>query len=99
MSDRILTLHPDRRKRGINIEKDKYQVIKSAILDKLAQQQEMKFMELTQSIERDLKESFDGSISWYVTTIKLDLEARNEIERIPDTQPQILRLPKVEINF
>ena len=39
-------------------------------------------------------EKFDGSISWYVTTIKLDLEARGIIERIPKKRPQTLKLNK-----
>ena len=29
---------------------------------------------------------------WYLTTVKLDLEARNIIERIPNKSPQQLRL-------
>lgn len=98
MSNRILTLHPDTRKRGINIETEKYNLIKEAIIGHLSKKKEMKFMELTEAIEQELKDNFSGSISWYVTTIKLDLEARNEIERIPDKQPQFLRLPKGNVN-
>lgn len=38
--------------------------------------------------------NFDGSIGWYYTTIKLDLEARREIERIPGSKPQLIRMVK-----
>ena len=34
----------------------------------------------------------EGSISWYVTTVKLDLEARGLIERVPRSRPQRLRM-------
>jgi len=39
-----------------------------------------------------LQSSFDGSISWYVTTVKLDAEARGLIQRVPKSRPQRLRL-------
>jgi hypothetical protein len=32
-----------------------------------------------------------GSVNWYVTTVKLDLEARKRIERVPGSNPQRLR--------
>ena len=32
-----------------------------------------------------------GSISWYTTTVKLNLETRGEIERIGGPKPQRLR--------
>jgi hypothetical protein len=32
-----------------------------------------------------------GSVTWYVTTVKLDLEARGEIERVSGSRPQRLR--------
>jgi hypothetical protein len=31
-----------------------------------------------------------GSVGWYTTTVKLDLEARREIERVPGSRPQRL---------
>lgn len=35
-----------------------------------------------------------GSTGWYTTTVKLDLEAKGEIERVPGSTPQRLRRPK-----
>ena len=32
-----------------------------------------------------------GSVDWYVTAVKLDLEARKVIERVPDSSPQRVR--------
>lgn len=32
-----------------------------------------------------------GSVSWYTTTVKLDMDLRGELERIPDSKPQRLR--------
>ena len=37
----------------------------------------------------DLKQL--GSLGWYVTTVKLELEVRGEIERVADIHPQHLR--------
>ena len=35
-----------------------------------------------------------SSVGWYATTVKLDLEARGLIERVPDARPQRLRRVK-----
>ena len=51
-----------------------------------------KLADLTADVHEELEGSFDGSITWYVTTVKLDLEARGLIERIPRSSPQRLRL-------
>lgn len=50
------------------------------------------FKELTSEVRRRLEGPFDGSASWYVTTAKLDLEARGIIERSPGRRPQHLRI-------
>lgn len=91
MEEKILTLHPE-GKQGVNISKEKYDIVRSAILSILGQQQETPFKDLPAEVERSLEKEFDGSISWYVVTVKLDLEARGLIIRIPNSSPQRLRL-------
>jgi hypothetical protein len=31
-------------------------------------------------------------VTWYVTTVKLDLEARGEVKRVPNSRPQLVKL-------
>ena len=91
MEEKILTLHPD-GKQGVNISKEKYETIRQSILSILGDQRETFFKDLPAGVERKLEKEFDGSISWYVITVKLDLEARGLIIRIPKSSPQRLRL-------
>jgi len=92
MGEKIMTLHPD-GKAGVNIDKDKYKKIRIAILESIADNDgEIAFKDLATAVTNHLSVPFYGSIGWYTTTIKLDLEARNEIERVPGVSPQRLRL-------
>lgn len=91
MVERIMTLHPE-GKAGVNIERSKYDRIRKAIMDTLGGRGETAFRDLPEEVARRLAEPFDGSVSWYVTTVKLDLEARGLIERVPGKGPQHLRL-------
>ena len=86
-----MTLHPQ-GKAGVRISQAKYDVLRAAILSALTDEGEIAFGDLPTAVEARLPTPFDGSINWYVSTVKLDLEARNEIERIPDRNPQHLRL-------
>jgi hypothetical protein len=91
VSDTILTLHPQ-GKSGVNISQAKYDVVRQAITTALSSQDNMTFTELLQKVEEQLTGNFDGSIPWYVTTVKLDLEARGVIRRLPLRSPQRLQL-------
>lgn len=90
--DRIMTLHPEEGKQGVNISREKYELICNAILSKLEALSEITFGELVASLEEELGDTFEGSIPWYVTAVKLDLEAREMIQRVPDATPQRLQL-------
>ncbi|MEM9952673.1 MAG: hypothetical protein AAFV93_10895 [Chloroflexota bacterium] len=90
MSDKIMTLHPQ-GKTGVNIDKGKYDTVKDAIVNIIDTHGEIGFADLTQEVGTTLTE-FDGSIGWYTTTVKLDLEARGIIERVPKSSPQQLRM-------
>jgi hypothetical protein len=88
----ILTRHPDKTKSGVRIDRAKYDTMRAAILTVLRRRGEATFTELSGAVERSLRGRFDGSIKWYVTTVKLDLEARRIIRRVPGSRPQQLRL-------
>ena len=91
MEEKILTLHPQ-GKQGVNIDRAKYDTIRAAILGATSAEGEIRFKDLPAAVEEALEEPFDGSLSWYITTVKLDLEARGLLERVPGSSPQRLRL-------
>lgn len=92
--EKILTLHPEEGKRGVNISRSKYEMIRQAILDAVRSQGIITFQGLVSLVDYNLRNRFEGSIPWYVTTVKLDLEARGEIERVPGPGEQRLSLKK-----
>ena len=91
MAEKIMTLHPA-GKAGVNIDKRKYENVREAILQSLQERGALTFGDLTAEVRSRLESAFTGSISWYVTTVKLDLEARGEIARVPKSRPQRLVL-------
>ena len=91
---RIVTKHPEKGKQGVKISKAKYEVVRKAIVAALRAKGELTFAELSKAVNKALKGKFDGSITWYVTTVKLDLEARKALKRVPKSNPQRIRLAK-----
>ena len=91
MKDMIRTLHPE-KKQGVNISKAKYEIIRKAILSTLHGHKEMTFMNLSRTVEKEVNGTFEGSVMWYVTTVKLDLEARGVVKRVPNSRPQLVKL-------
>lgn len=89
--EKILTLHPQGKK-GVNILKRRYDVIKEYILQTVKEHTEISYSKLDDMANRDLSKTFDGKVSWYIVSVKLDLEARGIIERIPKTSPHKIRL-------
>ena len=87
--EKILTKHP-LGKSGKNINKQKYETLKKAILSAL-KTKERTHTELSNQLNKSLKGKFSGNISWYGETVKLDLEARKMIERT-SSKPQKYRL-------
>ena len=87
----IRTLHPE-KKQGVNISREKYEMIRKAILCVLQEKKEITFMSLSRAVEKEVNGNFDGSVMWYVTTVKLDMEARGEVKRVPNSRPQLVRL-------
>jgi hypothetical protein len=91
MKDTIRTLHPE-KKQGVKISKEKYEIIRKAILCVLQAEKEITFMKLSRAVEKEVNGNFEGSVTWYVTTVKLDLEARGQIKRVTNSRPQLVKL-------
>jgi hypothetical protein len=88
-AEKILTQHP-LGKTGRNIDREKYDALKNAILSAL-RENDLTHTELFSCLNKNLKGKFSGNISWYGETVKLDLEARKIIERTA-SKPQRYRL-------
>lgn len=76
----------------MNILRSKYEFIRTFILGTLRQADEMSYEALNDLAVETLSDSFDGKVNGYIVPVKLALEARGEIERIPRTSPHKLRL-------
>ena len=88
--ERIMTLHPQGKK-GVNILKEKYDIIKDFILKKIETHGDISYEKICDMAVKELKD-FDGKPIWYIVSVKLDLEARGIIERVPKTSPHRLRM-------
>ena len=84
--EKLLTKHP-LGKSGKNIDKEKYETLKKAILSAL-QKKELTHNELFDRLNKALESKFSGNVSWYAETVKLDLEARKTIERTSSKPPK-----------
>lgn len=92
MEEKILARHPEKGKQGVKISKAKYEQMRATLVKILRARGEITFTELAEAANEHLQGKFDGSITWYVTTVKLDLEARKVIKRVPKTKPPLLKL-------
>lgn len=96
--EKILVETPTPGKQPTRIDKWKYDLVRDAILSVVpADENGVEFSQLAQSVKAQI--SADdlerlGSVSWYTTTVKLDMEVNGELERIPGSKPQRLRLAK-----
>ncbi len=93
---KIQLLHP-RSKKAVRISTDKYEWLKSEILRFLCEYKEGTFSDMTRAIQQvldDRKVLFDGSLTWYLEWVKLDLEARHIITPVPKTSPRKYVLSK-----
>ncbi len=88
--EKIQTLHPVPGKTNKLIALDKYTVVKENIIAILSVA-ELTHTELMEQLYNNVKDSFKGGVQWYGETVKLDLEARQLIERF-GTKPEKYRL-------
>jgi hypothetical protein len=85
--EKILTKHP-LGKSGKNISNQNYETLKKAILSAL-RSKELTHTELFHQLNKKLQGKFQGKISRYGETVKLDLETRKVIERTSSKRQKI----------
>ncbi|MCY4578600.1 MAG: hypothetical protein OXD31_06080 [Chloroflexi bacterium] len=94
--ERVVCHTPTPGKKPTRIHMWKYDLLRGIILDILAGSADgVEFRALPNLIDARLsaeQKANIGSTSWYTTTVKLDLEVKRDIERIPRVSPQRLRL-------
>ncbi len=95
MNEKILTRNPDPSKRGVKIDKDRYDVLRKTILTILKEQGPLTTKGLVEAvvdvIEKDGK--VDYSVGWAAMAVKLDLDAKGEITYDRAAKPAVHRLP------
>ena len=74
---------------GWAVDSEKYNEVRRAILASL-EFCPLTYTQIVQSLGARLR-SFPGSLRWYAEVVKLDVEARQLIERVPGS-PQLYRL-------
>jgi len=88
----FLTVQPELTKEVLRLDKAKYKAVQEAIFHILREYGPMTFTQLGAFVEEELAAVFTGSILWYYTTVKLDMEARGEIRRVPNSSPPVIEL-------
>lgn len=78
--EQIQTLHPQPGKTNKRISLDKYNTIRDNMLA-ILKEEELTHTDLMEKLYAKVKDTFEGGVQWYGETVKLDLEARDIIER------------------
>ena len=75
----------------------KFELLRELLLDVVpADAAGVPFRDLTDAVAARLDEDERGrlgSLKWHLVTVKLELEVRGELERVPGTSPQRVRRP------
>ena len=94
--ERVVCETPTPGKKPTRIHRWKYDLLRGVILDIVGSSSEgVEFRELSDLVESRLSPeqlSDLGSVSWYTTTVKLDMEVKGDIARVAGARPQRLCL-------
>jgi len=90
-------LHPNPEKQGTRVTKATYEAYRDAMLKVVPDTETgIEYGQLSEAVRPHITQDILESTSpmWWVTTVKLDLEARGLIKRIPGRGKQRVRLVK-----
>lgn len=86
MDTKFQLKHPAGKK-AVRMDKSKYDLLKTSLLNFMKSNSEYSHAEMLKAITDDFKKNkikFEGSIGWNLEWVKLDMEARKEIKRVSD---------------
>ena len=94
--EQVVCRTPTPGKKAKKISAPKFNLVREMILGIISQSGEsVVFADLPGLVASELTSAQQaelGSVAWYVTTVKLELEMRGELERLPGVTPQRIRL-------
>lgn len=96
-SERIETLHPERRK-GVMINRIQYEAMRDFIISVMEKENEILFNKLLEKAHQNFQTDFRGNVAWCLLTVKLDLEARGIITNTFNFRQKRLQLLKFKKN-
>ena len=96
VEERVVCETPTPGKKPTRIHKWKYDLLRDVILDIVGRTPDgIEFKALPDLVEARLSPqqlSDLGSVSWYTTSVKLDMEVKGDIARVAGARPQRLRV-------
>jgi len=85
-------INPVPTKHSLHLDRTKYDLMLVVVLANLQERGPMTFNQLGALVEEQLQNNFDGSVIWYFTMVKLDLEACGVIHCLPGSKPQMIEI-------
>jgi hypothetical protein len=83
MAETIMTKHPQKAAHGKEISKQKYDIMRAAIMETLTLSGLLTMDQLRSGVQERLQKTpFPGKIPWYCEVVLLDLEARKFVQRV-----------------
>ena len=93
--DNLMCRTPNPEKAGTTkIPTWKFDAIRTAILAELAAVDHVRWTDLTAAVNARLSEpdrAKMGSVAWHTVSVKLEMEVRGEIARLPGSGPQVIK--------
>jgi hypothetical protein len=89
METRIQLTHPAGKK-APTMPKAKYDLLRKTILQSLKSKAGTSHAELLDAVNADFKKNkikFEGAVGWHMEWVKLDMESKKEIKRLPGESP------------
>ena len=93
--EKLQMKHPDPAKKTITMDKQKYDMLKKALVEVLQPRKALNFKQLLSGVKDVLGKQatkFEGNLQWHLACVQTDMEARQELIRDNSVSPQTYRL-------